>query len=193
VTRDGVDAENPVPSPDGLWIVYASANPRTRGIMRVRPDGSGAELVVPGNNLIEPEVSPDGRHVAFVADQGSAQGALRVVRVGDGTRVFEVPLNPWIAGGGIDQGRSRWLPDGRALAYIDQARDGSYAVYVQDFAPGADTYARRRRLAALEPDLSAESLGISPDGGFVTISYREQLFDLMLAEGIPDVSARSQP
>jgi len=193
VTQDGVDAENPVSTPDGRWIVYASANPRTRGIMKIRPDGSEATRVVPGNNLIEPEVSPDGRHVAFVADQGSAEGALRVVRLDDGRRVFEVPLNPWISGGGIDQGRSRWLRDGSALAYIDQARDGSYGVYVQEFAPGADTYARRRRLGALEPDLAAESLGISPDGAFITVSYREQLFDLMLADGVPDIPGRSQP
>jgi len=94
---------------------------------------------------------------------------------------------------GIDQGRSRWLPDGSALAYIDQARDGSYGVYVQEFAPGADTYARRRRLGAPEPDLAAESLGISPDGAFITISYREQLFDLLLADGVPDIPVRSQP
>ena len=191
VTQDGVDAENPVPTPDGRWIVYASANPRTRGIMKIRPDGSEPTLVVPGNNLIEPEVSPDGRHVAIVADQGSAVGALRVARLGDGKRVFEVPLNPWISGGGIDQGRSRWLPDGQALAYIDQARDGSYGVYVQEFAPGVDTHARRRRLGALEPDLAAESLGISPDGAFITISYREQLFDLMLADGLREVPGRS--
>jgi len=191
VTQDRVDAENPVSTPDGRWIVYASANPRTRGIMKIRPDGSEPTLVVPGQNLIEPEVSPDGRHVAFVADQGSAKGALRVARLADGASVFEVPLNPWIPGGGIDQGRSRWLPDGRSLAYIDQARDGSYGVYVQEFAPGADTYARRRRLGALEPDLAAESLGISPDGAFVAVSYREQLFDLMLAEGVPGVPGRT--
>jgi Tol biopolymer transport system component len=104
-----------------------------------------------------------------------------------------VPLNPWISGGGIDQGRSRWLPDGRALAYIDQDRDGSYAVYVQPFSPGADTYAQRRRIGALEPDLAAESLGISPDGAFITISYREQLYDLMLVDGVPDVPGRQRP
>jgi TolB protein len=193
VTRDGVDAENPVPTPDGGWIVYSSANPSTRGIMKIRPDGSEATLVVPGRNLIEPEVSPDGRYVAFVADQGSAQGALRVARLADGAAVFAVPLNPWISGGGIDQGRSRWLPDSRALAYVDQDRDGSYAVYVQPFSPGADTYAQRRRIGALEPDLAAESLGISPDGAFITISYREQLYDLMLVDGVPDVPGRQRP
>src|SRR6185503_10683920 len=80
VTHDGVDAENPVATPDGQWIVYASVNPRARGIMKIRPDGGGAGLLVSGN-LIEPEVSPDGRFVAFVADQGSERAALVVARM----------------------------------------------------------------------------------------------------------------
>ncbi|HEU5055377.1 MAG TPA: protein kinase, partial [Kofleriaceae bacterium] len=82
VTRDGVDAENPVATPDGAWIVYASANPKTRGIVKIRPDGSGAALVVAGNAIL-PEVSPDGRHVAFVADEGTERAALRVARIAD--------------------------------------------------------------------------------------------------------------
>jgi Tol biopolymer transport system component len=188
VTRDGVDAENPVATPDGAWIVYASANPRSRGIMRIRPDGSDAALVVAGN-LIEPEVSPDGRHVAFVADVGTGRAALRVARLSDGSPArFEIPLPPWSPGGTIDQGRCRWLPDGRALAYVAGERDGSYGVYVQDFVSGADTSGSRRRVAGFEPGLDAESLGISPDGAFLTVSFREQLYDLMLADGVPGVA-----
>lgn len=51
-------AENPVATPDGEWIFYASTNPRSRGIMKVRPDGSQPTLLVPGN-VVLPEVSPD--------------------------------------------------------------------------------------------------------------------------------------
>jgi eukaryotic-like serine/threonine-protein kinase len=182
VTRDGVDAENPVATPDGQWIVYASANPRTRGIMKIRPDGRDAALVVPGPNLVEPEVSPDGRHVAFV-DQGGDRAALRVARMADGQEVFEIPLPPWISGSGIDQGRCRWLPDGRALVYISGEAEG-HSVYMQPFVPGTDTTGRRVRLASLEPDLAAESLGVSPDGAHLTVSFREQLFDLMVADGV---------
>jgi len=194
VTRDGVAVENPVATPDGRWFVYASANPSSRGIMKIRPDGSGSTLLVPGN-MFEPEVSPDGRYVAFVADVGSERATLRVARMADGSRVpFEVPgprLNP---GGGIDEGRCRWLRDGRGLAYSDRARDGSYAVYVQEFAPGAGARGSRRRLTGLEPGLDAESLGVSPDGVFLTVSFREQLFDLMVAEGVPGIEgARRAP
>ncbi len=190
VTRDSVDAENPVATPDGQWIVYASANPQLRGIMKIRPDGSAATRLVPGGNLIEPEVSPDGRHVAFVADEGSERAVLRVARFADGKAVFEIPLPPWIQGATIDQGRCRWLPDGRVLAYVARERD-SYAVYVQDFIPGADTSRSRRRVAGLGPDLDAESLAVSPDGDALTVSFREQLFDLMLAENVPGVVRRA--
>jgi Tol biopolymer transport system component len=184
VTHDGVDAENPVPTPDGRWIVYASANPRSRGLMKIRPDGTDATVFAAGN-LIEPEVSPDGRHVAFVADAGTDQAALRVARLDDGARVFDIALPAWTAGGNIDQGRCRWLPDGRALAYIAQDPGGRHVVYVQDFSPGKDTRAGRRRLAAAEPDLDAESLAVAPDGASLIVSFREELQDLMLAEGLP--------
>jgi Tol biopolymer transport system component len=177
VTRDGVDAENPVPTPDG-WILYASANPRTRGIMRVRPDGSEASLLLAGN-FIQPEVSPDGRHVAFVADMGTDVAKLRVARVADGGTLRDIPLPPFIAGGDIDQGRCRWLPDGSGLAYIVRDR-GGFAVHVLPLAGDAAT----RRLADLGPDLHAESLGLSPDGTLLAVSFREELNDLMLAESV---------
>ena len=93
----------------------------------------------------------------------------------------------------IDQGRCRWLPDGRALAYIAQEPGGAHVVYVQDFIPGAEAPARRRRFAARESDLQAESLGISPDGMHLTVSFREQRFDLMLAEGVPGVTRPRRP
>jgi Tol biopolymer transport system component len=185
VTRDGVDAENPVPTPDGQWIVYASANPATRGIARVRPDGTQPLVVVPGNNII-PEVSPDGLFVAFVADLGSNEAALRVARIDDGEVVFSIPLPSWVywlGGPGLDQGRCRWWPDGRALVFILHQPEGGSGVYWQDFEPGADTSGTRRLLAA-EPGLEAESLGVSPDGTSLAVSYREQLFDLLLAEGV---------
>ena len=182
VTRDGVDAENPVPSPDGDWIFFASANPETRGIVKIRPDGSGAALVVRGNAIL-PEVSPDGAHLAYVADEGTEKAALRIVRLSDGAPALDISLPAWNTGGGVDQGRARWLPDGRALVFVKR-EEGNYGVYLQPFGAGARPAARPRRVAWLAPDLDAESLGVTPDGDTLVISFREQLQDLMLAEGI---------
>jgi len=182
VSRDGVDAENPVATPDGSRIVYASANPAHRGIVEVHRDGSGARLVVAGN-AIEPEVSPDGAHVAFVADEGTERATLRVARLADGQTVFEIRLPAWNIGGGVDQGRSRWLPDGRGLVYV--VRDGAnFGVFAQRFAPGAGPVGEPRRVAWLAPDLDAESMGVTPDGAALVVSFREELQDLMIAEGV---------
>ena len=188
VTRDGVDAENPVAAPDGEWIYYASANPKTRGIAKIRPDGGGAALVVAGN-AIEPEVSPDGAHVAFVADEGTQKAALRVARISDGAVVFEIELPAWNTGGGVDQGRSRWLPDGSGLVYV--MREGANSgVYLIPFAPGAAPAGQPRRVAWLAPDLDAESMGVTPDGATLVVSFREQLQDLMLADGVEGIAGR---
>jgi serine/threonine protein kinase/Tol biopolymer transport system component len=192
VTRDGADAENPVATPDGQWILYASANPRTRGVMKIRPDGNGAAVLVPGNMQL-PEVSPDGRLVAFVADLGSERPAVRVANVDDGTLDrFQVPLPPWTPAGDVDVGRCRWLPDGRALAFIGQGRDGVYGVYVQEFAD-TGRMTPRPRLLASEPDLAVESFGISPDGTSLTVAYLEQISNLMTAENVPRVGRPRRP
>ena len=91
-------------------------------------------------------------------------------------------LPAWIAGGTIDQGRCRWRPDGRAIAFVGREADDGYVVYEQDFRPGEDTTAGRRVLASLAPDLDAESIAFSPDGRELAVSFREQLFDLMLVD-----------
>ena len=187
LTRDGVDAENPAATPDGRWILYASSNPRLRGIVRVRRDGSEPVRLVPGN-VILPEVSPDGRYVAFVANQGSERGALRVARTDDGALTrFEFRLPAWTPGGSIDLGRSRWFPDGRAIAFIGREPNGAHALYVQEFRPDADTGGTRRLLVPPDPEFAAESLAISPDGEHLTVAYVDQLFNLMIAENVPGV------
>jgi hypothetical protein len=80
----------------------------------------------------------------------------------------------------------------RALAFILREPRGSYGVYRQDFAPRVDTSRTRGRLTTSEPDVDAESLGVSPDGSSLTVSFREQLFDLMLAEGVAGLE-RARP
>ena len=187
LSRDGVDAENPAATPDGQWILYASTNPGSRGIVRMRPDGSQAAVLVAGNRIL-PEVSPDGRHVALVDWQlGPDHPVLRVARVADGAiTAFAVALAPSVSFS-TDVGRSRWFPDGRSIAFTASAPDGGIGVSVQSFQPETDTGATRRWLLAPDPDNAAESLAISRDGSRLTVAYVDQLFNLMVAENVPGV------
>ena len=58
----------------------------------------------------------------------------------------------------------------------------------QDFAPGQDTTKTRRVLGGFDPESTAESFGISPDGTRIAIASREQLSSLMMAERLRAVS-----
>lgn len=82
-------------------------------------------------------------------------------------------------------GPCRWMPDGKALAYIDANESNQMGVYVQDFVPNKDTYSTRRPVAGFNPSKFTETFGISPDGAFITIGEMEVLSNLILAENVP--------
>jgi Tol biopolymer transport system component len=188
VSHDGVDAQNPSATPDGRWILYATANPRSLGIWKVHPDGSGATLLSKGSKGI-PEVAPDGRHALYVETSSDQRFAvIHVVRIEDGVDLpFEIRLASRQAVVGITLGRARWMPDGKAIAFTAPDETGASGVFVQDFDPGKDTVATRRRLGGFLGDQIAESFGISPDGTRITVAYSEAISNLQLVEGLPGV------
>ncbi len=179
VSQDGADAENPTATPDGQWIVYQSGHAEKRGLWKVRADGSEAKHLVSGTTAW-PEVSPDGRHALFTVLRPSGN-VVRVVRLADGQVLpFEIAAR----GGG---GRARWMPDGRAIAYVDRDQQERTGVFAQDFAPGRDTSGTRRPLAGLTYDLEAESFAVSPDGAKIVVAMLEFSSNLLIAEGVPEV------
>ena len=181
VSRDGIDAANPATTPDGKWILYVSGNRSSRGIVRMRPDGSQATLLIPGTVYL-PEVSPDSRYVAYL-ELGGVKQALRVARVADGSRLdFEIPLAVTDPATDPDVGRCKWFPDGRSLAVIMRRPDGTFAVERHWFDPGHEP--RPPVLLALEPSFAAESLSVSPDGARLAVAYWDHTSNLMLAEGV---------
>jgi TolB protein len=186
VTGDGLDAENGTMTKDGQWIVYVSSNPSKIGIWRIHPDGSGAFRIVTGA-YGNPEVSPDGQYALYVASLDPTRNAIRVVRVADGASVpFQIVCDihkqtPWTIG------RARWMPGGRAIAFIGQDASGVHGVYVQDFVPGKDTISTRRALGGFDPELSTESVAISPDGRRMVLSMWDQTSSIMAAERVPSI------
>ena len=192
LSRGGFEAENPVLTPDGSTLLWGSLHRGREGIWKANADGSGAVLLARGLTLQLPEVSPDGRLVAFRAGFGPGPRAVRVVRLADGAEVFSVPLDVTDIVTGVEAGRARWMPDGR-IAFLGVDEHGIAGVYVQDVVPGSDTTASRRKLAGFDPAAPAESFGVSPDGAFVTIAARENLSSIVLAEPVAGVERSRRP
>ncbi len=188
VTQDGGNAENPTATPDGQWVVYSSGNPQKAGLWKIHPDGTGATQLVKGRVSL-PDTSPDGLHVLYRVFSGKYPAVLRVVRLEDGqAEPFEIAVDAKRRTT-VTLGRARWMPDGKAIAFVGQDEGGASGVYVQDFAPGRDTTATRRKLAGFDPDVAAESFGIAPDGSRLALAGWVQLFSLMEGEGLPGLLA----
>jgi Tol biopolymer transport system component len=182
ITRDGAGAENPGATPDGSWIVYSSRAPQRRGIVRARPDGSGVALIA-GGELFLPELSPDGRLVAYL-DLGGERPVLRIAELATGRpRTFALPLRPSDPGDDPDAGRCRWFPDGRSLAVLERDADGS-SVVTRRFLDGSSGEAVR---IAAEPGHAAESFGIAPGGDRLVVAFWETTTNLMLADNVPGI------
>jgi serine/threonine protein kinase len=185
VTRDGFAAENPTMTRDGRWIVYGSAHPEKGGIWKIHPDGTVATRLVQGGTVGNAEVSPDGRYAAYVENVRSALVSIKVVEVESGAPVsFKIQVEA-LKETIVILGRVRWMPDGKSLVFLGQNQAGVNGVYIQDFVPGKDTTNTRRPLVGFDPENSAESFGISPDGRSITIAAWEQFFSIMVTEGLP--------
>jgi serine/threonine protein kinase len=192
VPTAGRNEQNPTMSADG-WIVFRSTDPTAPGVWKVRPDGTQATLLYPGQQMSVPDVSPDGRHALFIdRDPLNRRATIRVVEIASGrAEPFEIPIayviDEWNAD--IRWGRARWMPDGAAIAFIGQASDGTAAIYRQAFAPGRDTTATRQVVVPSAPGRLAESFDISPDGTRIVVSFGTVTRNILIAEGVPGVLA----
>jgi Tol biopolymer transport system component len=187
ISKDGVDAENPTATADGQWIVYNSFNPAKPGIWKVRADGTQATHIVKARTSL-PEVSPDGQYVSYLFDTRTARPQVRVARIADGRDMgISIPIRNLRRTSAI-LGRTRWMPNSKAIAFLGQNEEGINGVFVQDFEPGKDTASTRRELGGFDRERATESFGISPDGTILTVAGWEQLFSLFSIEGVPGVS-----
>ncbi len=180
VSHDGVDAENPTATADG-WVIYNSGNPKQRGLWRARADGSQAKLLIPGVTNW-PDASPDGRYVLVTQ---SNERSIVVYSVSDGAEVARILVRsgePVPVG----NGRARWMPDGKAIAFVAADANGVAGIYAQDFVPGQDT-ASTRRLLVRDPDRAPETFGISRDGKRLVYSAIDVQSNLLTLSGVPGI------
>jgi serine/threonine-protein kinase len=127
----GYDAD-PVWSPDGRWLAFASDRENSMSVFRKRADGSGE-----AERLIDPEVlaspfpnswSPDGRWLA-VSPTGPGGNDLWVIPAdgqGEGEALMATPYSEVFAA---------FSPDGRWFAY-ESNESGRREVYVGSYPAG---------------------------------------------------------
>ncbi len=160
-------AEFSVPSRDGRHVLYSWMRPDGQYELRtIGTDGSSPRTIYEGKSLGEVpypcDWSPDGRSVLAVLappDQPGAQLVVLPVAGGSWRTIVTVPSGFW------PFERARFSPDGRFIAFDQQARGG--AGHSDVFVAAAD--GSRRTSLVQHP---AEDLLIdwSPDGRYILFS-----------------------
>jgi Tol biopolymer transport system component len=107
ITTDSVGT--PTLSSDASWIYFT----RDGDLLRMRPDGTGTELLVaaaPAGTLLRwPDPSPAGDRVAFARYEPNASPA-------DDLRILDLQTMQ-VTSLGVRAHRPRWSPDGQWIAY----------------------------------------------------------------------------
>jgi Tol biopolymer transport system component len=189
ISHDGVDAENPTMTADGEWIIYASSNDEKYGIWKIRPDGTDAERIAEGPFLI-PEVSPDGRYVAFMSVR-SLDFAIHVLDLESGEVLpYEIDVIANTRSRNLVLGRTRWSADGTALIFIGQDATGRTGILRQAFHPEQIQSGDPIELAGFDNSFTTESLGISPDGRWLVISAQHDQRVLKIVQNVDLTSWR---
>ncbi len=138
--------------------------------------------------IVWPELSPDGRFVAYRdgaydwPDSRIESVSVRVVRVSDGAVLpFDIRIPE-----GLSAGRSRWMPDALAIAFVGRDQNGVNRISVQNFVPGRDTTDTRRPLGgfALPRERSRSASRLT-----APVS-RSSFSSLLVAERVPGIPAR---
>jgi hypothetical protein len=120
-------------------------------------------------------------------------GPVRVVRVADATLMpFQIDV-PHPRTSEVSLGRVRWSIDGKRIYFLGQDENGANGIFVQDFDPEKkDTSASRRKVAAFDPNLEAESFAISPDGKALVVAFLERVYSIVTIEGVPGAGKSRQ-
>ena len=117
--------------------------------------------------------------------QGGGPIAIDVIRVSDGT-VF-----PFASGfTGIVTVRARWIGATHTIAFRARDANGTISLYAQDFQPGVDTTATRRKLLSTDADAVLETFAISPDGKRAILAIVDEASGLMMAEGVEGIRGK---
>jgi Tol biopolymer transport system component len=108
---------SPSVSPDGKWIMYASAPSGNTEIQRIGWSESEPKSVVTEPSFL-PRISPNGKFVAYLLEEGeSAQYLIRLIPF-EGGNVIQTFRLPILSFSDFFTTPVQWAPDGKALTYV---------------------------------------------------------------------------
>ena len=196
VTFDPANDVDPVWSPDGTALIFASDRTRQftlfrKGLANNQPEGP---LSATSENVMPEGFTPDGKAVVYFRTAGTPVGYVWRL---DGSVPPQAILQT-----GYDIDELQVSPDGRLLAYIS-AESGRFEVYLQPFGRSGEKVrvsttgggspkwrADGKELFYVAPNRKLMSVWILP-GSDVSISLPEPLFDLSDFQPDQDVYAPS--
>ena len=138
LTFNGHGNRNPVWTPDGRHLIYASV--ADKAIMWIRADGAGgAQRLLESKNLMVPwSVSPDGRYLSYTEDTVDTQTDLWILPVDASDPEHPRPGTPevFLKTPASEDGAA-FSPDGRWITYTSD-ESGRPEVYVRPFHRSPD-------------------------------------------------------
>ncbi len=146
--------------PDGSMVVEQTSDYRTsyqfQDLFRWHRSTGRMEMLSHGLRASDPDVSPDGRQVAFALNGRSRrQLAVMALRPEARARVL------WAGESRFDQAFSpEWSPDGRSIAFSAWRKGGTRDILIVDVASGRVRELGRDRAQDVEP-------AWSPDGRYL--------------------------
>lgn len=159
LTSDGPNY-NPSLWPDGKWVVYESVRGQRWALWKVPIDG-GDPVRLTDKPSRRPSVSPDGKLIACIYDEGIA-----LIPADGGTPIKTFKLPRYATSNQV----VRWTPDGQALMF----RDVNHGVWRQPIAGGAPVH-----LTDFGPELIF-NLAWSTDGKQLAVARGTQSFDVVM-------------
>jgi Tol biopolymer transport system component len=125
----GSSAYAPSASPGINRLVFQRSS-ADYDVWRLQPGGVAVPVIRSSFSDWGPQLSPDGRRVAFTSNRNGESSELWTANA-DGTAPTQLTRGP-----GRNQGSATWSPDGRWIAFDSQGADGTFDIYVIESSGG---------------------------------------------------------
>ena len=163
-------------TPDGREVIFATPSRSTEVALWRKVLATGEERQITNVDSRNPDVSPDGKLLAFVSSPDP--GRPTVVLVCDLPECASPrPLSP--PGMPPRVSTIRWTADSRSLAYVNQVANGGPNIWIQPL----DTRVPAKALSTFTDGWRIGSFAFSRDGRLAILRARTRT-DIVLFRGI---------